>query len=139
MTEGEDLPEAQKHPVFFSEVIKLCYHDFMKEPRVIGVLAKKGGVGKTLLSVGIAQALSTYGWHVAVLDQDPEGSAMGWDYNAKESGTALPYRVIAPVDAVRHSDVDFLVVDTPPNDVRTLQQVATRADYIVIPVLPGSG
>ena len=47
--------------------------------------------------------------------------------------------MIAPVDAVAAATAEFVVVDTPPNDVATLQQVATRSNYIVIPVLPGSG
>ena len=111
----------------------------MKPVKLIAVLSKKGGVGKTLISMGLAQALSAAGHAVAVMDHDPEGSATGWGFNASEGGVTLPYRVIAPVDALSHTDLAYLVVDTPPNDVPTLQQVATRAEYIVIPVLPGAG
>lgn len=111
----------------------------MKALRLIGVLSKKGGVGKTLVSMGLAQALGELGKQVAVMDHDPEGSATGWGFNAEQKGEALPFSVIAPVDAMSHSHMDFIVVDTPPNDVPTLQQVATRADYIIIPVLPGAG
>lgn len=111
----------------------------MKPVKLIAVLSKKGGVGKTLLSMGLAQALSASGQQVAVMDHDPEGSATGWAFNASERGLALPYRVIAPVDALSAAGLDYIVVDTPPNDVPTLQQVATRADYIVVPVLPGAG
>ncbi|WP_420594293.1 AAA family ATPase [Deinococcus sp.] len=111
----------------------------MTPVKLIAVLSKKGGVGKTLISMGLAQALSASGHSVAVMDHDPEGSATGWGFNASERGVTLPYRVIAPVDALNHTDLAYLVVDTPPNDVPTLQQVATRAEYIVIPVLPGAG
>lgn len=111
----------------------------MKPVKLIAVLSKKGGVGKTMLSMGLAQALSAGGHQVAVMDHDPEGSATGWAFNASERGASLPYSVIAPVDALSHRDLAYIVVDTPPNDVPTLQQVATRADYILIPVLPGAG
>lgn len=47
--------------------------------------------------------------------------------------------MIAPVDAVAAATAEFVVVDTLPNDVATLRQVATRSNCIVIPVLPGSG
>lgn len=106
---------------------------------MIVVVSKKGGVGKTLLSMGLAQTLHEAGNQVAVIDHDPEGSAMGWSFNAKENGRDLPFPVLAPVDVLAAASNDFVVVDTPPNDVATLQQVATRADYIVIPVLPGAG
>lgn len=114
---------------------QMCYCVTMK---MIAILSKKGGVGKTLLSMGLAQALQEHGQKVAVIDHDPEGSAIGWSFNAQKNGRDLPYRVLAPVDVVEAAAADFVVVDTPPNDVATLQQVATRADYIVIPVLPGS-
>lgn len=106
---------------------------------MIALVSKKGGVGKTLLSMGIAQKLYEAGKQVAVIDHDPEGSAMGWSFNAQENGQSLPFPVLAPVDVVAAASNDFIVVDTPPNDVATLQQVVTRADYIVIPVLPGAG
>ena len=106
---------------------------------MIAVLSKKGGVGKTLLSMGLAQTLVRNGKKAVVIDHDPEGSAIGWGFNAQQNGGELPYSVLAPVDVVAAAAADFIVVDTPPNDVATLQQVATRADYIIIPVLPGSG
>ncbi|CAM4065175.1 ParA family protein [Deinococcus frigens] len=107
--------------------------------KMIAVLSKKGGVGKTLLSMGLAQTLAAHGKHAVVIDHDPEGSAIGWRFNAEENGRELPYQVLAPVDVVAAAAAEYVVVDTPPNDLGTLQQVATRADYIVIPVLPGSG
>lgn len=106
---------------------------------MIAILSKKGGVGKTLLSMGLAQSLTDSGKKTVVIDHDPEGSAIGWSFNAQENGRSLPYSVLAPVDVVAAAAAEFVVVDTPPNDIATLQQVATRADYIVIPVLPGSG
>ncbi|GGM19363.1 hypothetical protein GCM10010841_29270 [Deinococcus aerophilus] len=106
---------------------------------MISVLSRKGGVGKTLLSVGIAQVLGERGHRVALLDRDPEGSAMGWQHGAQAVGTALPYQVIGPIEATRLDRVEFLVVDTPPNDMRTLQDTARQSHVLLVPLLPGAG
>lgn len=110
----------------------------MTQAKLVAILSKKGGVGKTLVSMGLAQALSSAGHPVAVVDHDPEGSASSWAFNAAERDP-LPFPVIAPVDLLRAREVSYFVVDTPPNDVPTLQQVAARADIILVPVLPGAG
>ncbi|WP_264778913.1 ParA family protein [Deinococcus aetherius] len=108
--------------------------------RIISVLSRKGGVGKTLLSVGIAQVLGEAGFAVALLDRDPEGSAMGWQHNAEAGGVTLPYRVIGPIQAAQlGSGVDFLVIDTPPNDTRILRDTARQSNVLIVPLLPGAG
>ncbi|WP_415813968.1 hypothetical protein [Deinococcus marmoris] len=103
------------------------------------MLSRKGGVGKTLLSVGVAQVLGEAGHRVALLDRDPEGSAMGWQHGAQAGGIPLPYRVIGPIEATTMAGMDFLVVDTPPNDIRTLQDSARQSHVLLVPLLPGAG
>lgn len=107
--------------------------------KIISVLSRKGGVGKTLLSIGLSQVLGEMGHRVALLDRDPEGSAMGWQHGAQAAGTQLPYQVIGPIEATQLSPVDFLVVDTPPNDTRTLQDTARQSHVLIVPLLPGAG
>lgn len=107
--------------------------------KIVSVLSRKGGVGKTLTAVGLAQALGEQGQQVALLDRDPEGSAMGWQHGAQANGVSLPYRVIGPIEATRLEAVEYLVVDTPPNDTRTLQDTARQSHYLLIPLLPGAG
>lgn len=107
--------------------------------KIISVLSRKGGVGKTLISVGLAQVLGEQGHRVALLDRDPEGSAMGWKHGADENRVSLPYDVIGPIEATRLRPVEYLIVDTPPNDTRTLQDTAKQSHYMLIPLLPGAG
>lgn len=107
--------------------------------KIISVLSRKGGVGKTLLSIGLSQVLGELGHQVALLDRDPEGSATGWQHGAQANGTALPYRVIGPIEGTRLSPVDFLIVDTPPNDTRTMQDTARQSQVLLVPLLPGAG
>lgn len=104
----------------------------------ISLLSRKGGVGKTLCSMGVAQALATQ-YRVAVLDLDPEGSARAWAHDAQAQSIQLPYQVYGPVEAAMSLDVEYLVVDTPPNDAKTLAATAKVSDVIYVPVQPGKG
>lgn len=106
---------------------------------IISVLSRKGGVGKTLLSIGLSQVLGELGHRVALLDRDPEGSAMGWQHGAQANGLVLPYQVIGPIEATRLDTIDYLVVDTPPNDTRSLQDTAKQSNFMLVPLLPGAG
>lgn len=109
--------------------------------RIISVLSRKGGVGKTLVSVGVAQALGAAGHRVALLDRDPEGSAMGWQHGAQKGKVPvpLPYQVVGPIEATSMIGLDFLVVDTPPNDIKILQDTARQSHVLLVPLLPGAG
>lgn len=64
---------------------------------------------------------------------------MGWQHGAQANGTLLPYQVIGPIEATRLGNVDFLIVDTPPNDTRTLQDTARQSHVLLVPLLPGAG
>lgn len=104
----------------------------------ISLLSRKGGVGKTLCSMGLAQVLSER-HRVAVLDLDPEGSARAWANDAASQGSPLPYQVYGPVEAAMRLDADYLIVDTPPNDPKTLAATAKVSDVILVPIQPGKG
>lgn len=103
----------------------------------IGVLSKKGGVGKTLLAMGLAQVLSQHG-PTAVYDLDPEGSAAAWAVNAENDEIELPYTVVTPVNAIGLPPVEFLIYDTPPNDSKSLAETAKVCDILIIPLKPGA-
>jgi chromosome partitioning protein len=98
----------------------------------IAVVNLKGGVGKTLTAIAVAQVLHPHG-KVAVLDLDPRASARMW-----AAGGELPYAVLAPWTSQPH-DLDWLVIDTPPNDDKTLAGVASEADVFLIPLRAGKG
>lgn len=103
----------------------------------ISLLSRKGGVGKTLCSMAIAQVLSSKG-STALLDLDPEGSAKAWAGNAESKGVALPYPVFNAVEAAGMQPVQYLVIDTPPNDPKILGTTAKGSDIILIPLQPGA-
>ena len=64
---------------------------------VISVLAQKGGVGKTTLTLhwAVEAELQRYG-RVAVVDMDPQGSAASWSQRRLESqDTDTPIMILA--------------------------------------------
>lgn len=98
----------------------------------------KGGVGKTTSSIMSAEAAHRAGFSAAVLDADPQGSASRWAEAAESAGTPLHF----PVDVVNRStltraaeraNVDFLFIDTAPNDPAIIDAAAAAADMVIIP------
>ena len=109
--------------------MNVCYCHSVKR---IALLSLKGGVGKTLSAIAIAQLLAARrGKKVSVLDLDPEGSARAWGHAG-----GLPFPVVAPWEALA-GDLDFAVLDTPPNDRKLLIGVAESADAILLPLRAG--
>ena len=105
---------------------------------IVAYLNTKGGVGKTTSSIMTAEAARRAGFSTAVLDADPQGSASEWAEGAAANGTPLRFNV---EDANRATlarkasnlEVDYLFVDTAPNDPAVIQAAVDVADLTVIP------
>lgn len=103
------------------------YGDVMRR-RCISVVATKGGVGKTIMAVMLAHAAHRRGVRTAVVDLDPQGSAMRWDEVA--SGLYTP--VVTSVDDLPPT-AELVVVDTPPGHMPTIRRAIEMADVVLIP------
>ncbi len=68
--------------------------DVSRETRVLTVANQKGGVGKTTSAVNLAAALALEGFHVLVVDLDPQGNASTALDVPHQSGTADVYRTL---------------------------------------------
>ncbi len=106
--------------------------------RTVAYLNGKGGVGKTTSSFMTAEAARRAGYSVAVLDVDPQGSASDWAERAAEHGTPLDFevedanrRTMAP--KAKRAMVDYLFIDTGPNDPSIIDAAANLADLVIIP------
>lgn len=103
---------------------------------IISNLNSKGGVGKTTLSLLLAEAIQRAHGTVEVWDTDPQGSAVDWAENALEDGDPLSFSVTAVNKAQlrrRPSGADYTIIDTPPGDPETIDLAARRSDFLVIP------
>ena len=107
---------------------------------IVAVVAEKGGVGKTTLSLTLAVAGVLAGRKVAVLDTDPQSTASKWtDRREAEMPWVVPThaaRLGAAIEQAQAQGVDFIVIDTPPHSTADAAEAARRADLVLAPVEP---
>lgn len=107
---------------------------------VVTVANHKGGVGKTTIAMNLAAGLARRG-RCAVLDADPQGSALLWARAAEPS--RFPVAVTNGASGIAselqrlRTEHDFVVVDCPPaTDAVQTQTALADAYALLIPVLP---
>ena len=108
--------------------------------KVLGLLARKGGVGKSTLAVHFAVMAQETRKRVVLINLDPQRSSAGW-WRAREAETPQlvetePDKLKGILDAAREDGVDLAVIDTRPSVEADAVQVATLADVIIIPTRP---
>ena len=108
--------------------------------KVLGLLSRKGGVGKTTLAIHLAVAAQQAGQRVLLIDLDPQKSAAAW-WQARTDGTpelevAEPAQLSGLLDTARGAGVDLAVIDTRPSVEADAVQVAALSDYLLVPTRP---
>ena len=108
--------------------------------KVIGVLSRKGGVGKTTLAIHLAVLAQQAGLRALLVDLDPQGSAAAW-WRAREAETPLlvetaPAELRGILDAAEAEGVDLVMIDARPSVEADAVHVATLADLVLIPTRP---
>lgn len=109
--------------------------------RVISLLSRKGGSGKTTLAVHWAVEAEAKGkQRVVLLDLDVQKSCSSW-FAKREAQTPLliqshPNAIKDHIEVCRTDGVDLVVIDTSP-DIDTSAVYAARvSDLVVIPTRP---
>ena len=109
-------------------------------PHTVAAVNPKGGTGKTTIAVHIAVAAHRDGHEVALVDADPQGSALDWhrrtpdDYGGPavkriDAGTAVS-------SALEGIGGDVIVLDAPARlDDRT-GRILSSSDLALVPVRP---
>ena len=111
------------------------------------VINPKGGSGKTTVTANLASYFAANGVPTAVMDFDPQGSALNWlksrpVHAAKIHGAnAAPARPGQLRSIAMHvpAETRQLVIDAPAGaSGLLLQELLSRADCIVVPVAPST-
>lgn len=106
---------------------------------VIAIVGNKGGVGKTTLSLNLTAGMSKRN-SIAVIDADPQGSALHWHAISGDTETITVFRADShlPGQTTRLlQDYSYIVVDCPPSvDSPQTRSVLAIADLALIPVQP---
>ncbi len=108
--------------------------------KTLGVLAQKGGVGKTTLTLHWAVAAHLRGEKVAVIDTDTQGSAASW---GRRRATEEPAVLEATegnlgdaLAACKGAGMTLSLIDTMPRIESPSVEAARKADLVVIPCGP---
>lgn len=110
--------------------------------KVVVLSSRKGGAGKSTLSVHLAVAAEARGLTTAIFDLDPQASAALWSDNR---GEAVP--AVIPAQAPRLKNLlqqaldggaDLVILDTPPHADGVAADAGSLADVILIPCRPSA-
>ena len=112
---------------------------------VIAIVAKKGGVGKTSLSLNFGVAAELKKKRVAVLDMDEQQSTTAWSVKYRNMDDGPVFRPSEATDLarqlsiLRNHDIDYVFIDTPPEDPATSKPVSAAvnaASLVLVPFTP---
>ena len=107
---------------------------------IIGVLNRKGGVGKTTIAINVAATLAMARVRVLLVDADPQASALSW--SSLRERDAL-FAIVGMARPTLHREIpgiaakfDVVIIDGGPG-VNDLGRAAILAsDLVLIPVQP---
>ena len=106
--------------------------------KTIIVSSRKGGAGKTTLSLNLSTLASQQGKKkVALLDTDPQGSVLFWHSlreaaypDVRKAGFSDVTKQLAKLEAAGY---DYVFIDMPPTDKQWIKDAMEHADLVLIP------
>jgi chromosome partitioning protein len=113
--------------------------------RVITIAQQKGGAGKTTLAAQLAVVWSLQGRRLALLDIDPQGSLAAWVEMRKAklgaaglgfAFAALPGWRAGEWIERRASEVEIIIVDSPPHAELETKIALRAAERVLVPLQP---
>lgn len=108
--------------------------------KVLGIIAQKGGAGKTTLAIHLAVRAGLDGLKVLIVDLDPQASATAWWQRREEKKPALIQSEGNTLSTVlakaKIGGYQFAVIDTAPHSSFEAISCARIADMVFIPTRP---
>jgi chromosome partitioning protein len=108
--------------------------------KTLAVLSRKGGTGKTTVSVHLAVAAWRSGLGVLLADCDRQGSAGEWRRERKTSGpvvfSAKSAALFATQQAADRAGRDLMIIDTSPTASEELADAVRCADFCLMVLRP---
>lgn len=108
--------------------------------KTLGIIAQKGGAGKTTLSIHLSVRAGLAGLKVLLVDTDPQASATAWWRRrlaetpalVQSRGKLLP-EVLSTAEKQHY---DLVVIDTAPHSSTEADATARLSDQVYIPTRP---
>ena len=112
--------------------------------KTIGVLARKGGAGKSTLTLHWAVEAERQGkGRIAVIDMDPQQTSVKWSKRRVQLGKQTPAMLVATASELREAleaceanGMTVVLIDTPPHVEAPCREAARVVDLVVIPCGP---
>ena len=109
-------------------------------PNTIALVNPKGGTGKTTIAVHLAVAAHRDGRRTALVDADPQGSALDWSRRTADGYDGPDVQPVGRGESVRKSlsgaGPGIAVVDSPARLDERTGAVLSAADLALVPVRP---
>jgi len=109
--------------------------------KTIGVIANKGGVGKTTICAALSVFAIIQGKKIYISDLDPQGSLAEW-WNARDNEHVPEFlnlrsnEIALAQKSLRSKKADYFFIDTPPSHLQTIEEVCKNSDFVLIPCQP---
>ena len=106
----------------------------------IGLLAQKGGTGKTTLAVHLAVEAASHGMQALLVDIDPQASATMWWRRRKAPQPELVQSHGDALDKLlqqaQRGGYELAIIDTAPHSSEEAAVAAALCDRVYIPTRP---
>jgi chromosome partitioning protein len=108
--------------------------------KTLGIVAQKGGAGKTTLTVHLATFAQQQGLSVLVVDTDQQKSLSKWAHRRKDKNPSVLYSDVVGLPVIlkkaKDKGFDLVIVDTAPSHSGETAQVSRLVDFSIIPSRP---
>ena len=105
---------------------------------VLAFASRKGGAGKSTLAAHLAAHVHKPTRPCLLIDDDPQGSLTLW--NELRADSALPLKIVKRgiahiVKKAKRNGVNWIFIDTPPNNSASVTEAIEAATLVIIPCL----